>query len=260
MKSILIQANAKINLNLKILGKRPDSYHNIESTFQSIDLADFLLFEKSKKDCFSGSIICPESENIILRAKRILEKELKRKLPCRIHLQKVIPIAAGLGGGSTDAAATLIALNKLYNLRLSLKELGEIGIRVGSDVPFFFYGGTCRIEGIGELVTSIKLRVPKFFVLSRPHKRVETKAIYNLYDKTGKSFLEINREICPEIKKAEKCFLKFNLKPKLSGSGPTIFCGTNNYKLAKKIAENFKNFNGDIFICHPQNKGLNILK
>jgi len=259
MKSILIQANAKINLNLKILGKRPDGYHNIESTFQSIDLADFVSIEKAK-NYFSGGIICPESENIILKAKNLLEKTVKKELPCQIHLQKVIPISAGLGGGSTDAAAILVGLNFLYNLNLNKRELAEIGIKIGADVPFFLCGGTCQVGGRGERIKPIKIRVSKFFVLFRPHKRIETKMMYELYDRTSKSFLEINREICPEIKKLEKYFSKFNLKPRLSGSGPTLFIQTNSCKLAKKVAEGYPNFNGDIFICRPQNKGLNILK
>lgn len=259
MATILIQANAKINLDLKILGKRLDGYHEIESTFQSIDLSDFLLFEKSRKDYFTGGIICPESENIILKAKKILEKALNKKSPCQIHLQKLIPIAAGLGGGSADAAATLVALNKLYNLNLSREELVKIGVKAGADVPFFFYGGTCKVKGIGEKVATIKQKLPKFFVLFRPHKRVETKKVFELYDKSGKSFLEINREICPEIKNLEKYFSKFKLKPGLSGSGPTMFCGVNNYKLAQKVAEGYPIFNGDIFICRPTNKAINIL-
>jgi len=259
MKFLLIQANAKLNLDFKILGKRADGYHLIESTFQSIDLSDFLLFEKSKKDSFTGTIIYPEEENIIFKAKQTLEKTLNKKLPCQIHLQKSIPIAAGLGGGSADAAATLTALNLLYNLKLSKKELVEVGVKIGADVPFFFYGGTCQVRGIGGKVNPIKIKLPKFFLLFRPHKRMETKKMYELYDKTGKNFLELAREICPEINKIEKYFSKFKLKPKLSGSGPTMFWGTNNYKLAKKISENYKNFNGDIFISHPQNKALKIL-
>jgi len=271
MESILIQANAKINLDLKIAGKRPDGYHLIESLFQSIDLSDFLLFEKSKNDNLTGAIIRPssppkknlvgdKSQNIIFKAKKILEKTLKKNLPCRIHLQKTIPIAAGLGGGSADATATILALNLLFNLNLSRKELMEIGIKVGADAPFFFYGGTCKVEGIGEKVTPVSQKISKFFVLFRPHKRIETQKMYELYDKTGKSFLEINREVCPEIKKIEKYFSKFKLKPRLSGSGPTMFCGTNNYKLAKRVVEGYKNFNGDIFICRPQKKALNIVE
>lgn len=259
MDSVLIQANAKINLNLKILGKRANGYHLIKSTFQSIDLSDFLLFEKSKSDQFTGTVIYPESQNIILKAKETLEKTLRKPLPCQIHLQKSIPIAAGLGGGSADAAATLAGLNLLYNLKLSKKDLVEIGIKVGADVPFFFYGGTCEVEGIGEKVTSVKQKLPKFFLIFRPHKRLETKKMYEFYDKTGKNFLEIARKICPKIKKLEKYLNNFKLKPKLSGSGPTIFCGVNTYKLAKEISEGYQDFNGDIFICHPVNKSLIII-
>jgi len=259
MGTILIQASAKLNLDLKILGKRPDGYHEIESTFQSIDLSDFLLFEKSRKDYFTGGIICSESENIILKAKKILEKALNKKLPCQIHLQKLIPIAAGLGGGSADAAATLVALNKLYNLNLSREELVKIGVKVGADVPFFFYGGTCKVKGIGEKVATIKQKLPKFFVLFRPHKRIETKKMYELYDKTGKNFLALAKEICPEAEKLEKYLNRFKIKPKLTGKGPTMFCGVNSYKLAKEITENYPDFNGDIFICRPQKKALKIL-
>ena len=260
MDTILIQVSAKLNLDLKILGKRLDGYHQIESTFQSIDLSDFLFLEKSKKDNFTGAIICPEVENIIFKAKKSLEENLKKSLPCQIHLQKSIPIAAGLGGGSADAAATLVGLNFLYNLKLSKKELGKIGVKVGADLPFFFYGGTCKVEGIGEKITPVKRSLPKLFLLFRPHKRLETKMMYELYDKTGKNFLALARESCPEIERIEKHLNDFGFKPKLSGSGPTMFCGVNDYKLAKEIIENYQDFNGDIFICRPENKAIKILK
>lgn len=259
MKSILIQTNAKINLNFKISGKRPDGYHNIESTFQSIDLADFVSIEKAK-NYFSGGIICPEPENIILKAKNLLEKTVKKELPCQIHLQKVIPISAGLGGGSADAAATLIGLNLLYNLDLNKGKLAKIGIKIGADVPFFLYGGTCQVSGRGERIKPIKIRVPKFFVLFRPHKRIETKMMYKLHDKTGKDFLTICESICPDIKKLKKYFGKFGLEPHLSGSGPTVFCQVNDYQLVKKITEGYPQFNGDIFICHPQKEAVKIVR
>lgn len=265
MKSILIQANAKINLDFKILKKRPDGYHDIESVFQSIDLADFILIEKSK-NYFSGGIICNDSQNIILKAKNLLEKTIKRKLPCSIHLQKVIPISAGLGGGSADAGATLVGLNLLYNLKLTNKELAEIAIKVGADVPFFLYGGTCLVNGVGEKIKSIKMEKTrplagkaKIFVLFRPHKRIETKMMYDLYDKTGKDFLTLCEDICPEIKTMKQYFNKFGLRLYLSGSGPTVFCNVNDSRLAKKIAEGYPKFNGDIFICHPQNNAIKII-
>jgi len=259
MQSILVQANAKLNLDLEIGEKRTDGYHLIKSTFQSIDLSDFLLFEKARKDSLTGAIICKEAENIILKAKRILEKELNKKLPCRIHLQKTIPVAAGLGGGSADAAATLYALNLLYKLNLNKKEMAAIGAIIGADVPFFFFGGTCRCEGIGEKITPVKKSLPKFFILFHPLKKIETKKMYKLHDKTGKNFFLLAKELCPEIRKIEKYFSRFKLKLKMSGSGPTTFCGVNSYSLAKKIIEKYPGFNGGIFICRPQKEALKTL-
>lgn len=259
MDTILIQANAKLNLDLKIVGRRPDGYHLIESTFQSINLSDFLLFEKSKKNSLTGAITCPESEDIILKAKKLLEKTLNKRLSCHIHIQKTIPIAAGLGGGSADAAATLTALNLLYRLNLSKKKLIEIGVKIGADLPFFFYGGTCKVKGIGEIITPTRQKIPKVFIVFRPHKRIETKKMYEFYDSTGKDFFSLAKEICPDIEKLEEHFSKFNLKLKMSGSGPTVFSGTNDYNLAEKVIKSYQNFNGDIFICHPQNKALKVL-
>jgi 4-diphosphocytidyl-2-C-methyl-D-erythritol kinase len=259
MKTVLIRAKAKINLDFKILGKFPNGFHRIESTFQSVDLSDFLFLEKAEKDELTGSIICPFKQNIILKAKQALEKDLRKSLPCKIHLQKSIPVAAGLGGGSADAAAVLFGLNRLYNLNLSSKELAKIGFKTGSDLPFFFYGGTCRVEGSGQKISKVKKKLPAFFILFRPHKRIETKKVYSLYDRKGKSFLEINRKICPDVKKVEKYFSGFNLKASLSGSGPTMFCRAESFNLAKKIAEGYPDFNGDIFICRPQKKALEVI-
>jgi 4-diphosphocytidyl-2-C-methyl-D-erythritol kinase len=260
MESILVQANAKINLDLKILKKRRNGFHLIESIFQSINLADFLFIEKSKQNELSGAKICPDSQNIILKTKQGLEGFCSKRLACRIHLQKTIPIAAGLGGGSADAAAVLFGLNELYNLNLSQGQLVKIGAKIGSDIPFFFYGGTCKVKGLGEKIEPIKKKLPEFFILFRPHKRIETKKMYELYDKTGKDFLSLAKEICPEIKKLEKYFSQFKLKLKMSGSGPSVFCQVSNYQSAKKIVENYSGFNGDIFICRPENKALKIIK
>ncbi|MFC1629720.1 4-(cytidine 5'-diphospho)-2-C-methyl-D-erythritol kinase [Patescibacteria group bacterium] len=259
--SILIQANAKLNLGLKILEKLPTGYHRIESVFQSVDLADFLYLKKSDKNTLTGAIVCPESENIIFKSKRILEDSLGKKLPCEIHLHKTIPISAGLGGGSADAAAILMGLNLLYGLELSQKNLAEIGIKAGSDVPFFFYGGTCKVGGTGEIITPTNQEVSKFFVIFRPHKRIETKKMYELHDQTGKDFLALNKEICPAVAEIENYIDNFKIERKgLSGSGPTFFCGINDSNLAKEIAEGLENFNGDIFICHPADKALNYTK
>lgn len=260
MISLLVRANAKINLNFQIVNKLPSGLHQIKSDFQSIDLADFLLFEKASKNQFTGAIVCPEAQNIILKAQKRLARAVKKNLSCRIHLHKTIPIAAGLGGGSADAAATLFALNKIYHLDLSLRQLAEIGIKIGADVPFFFHGGTCRVEGVGEKIKPIQKKLPRFFVLFRPHKRLQTSQMYERYDQTKKSFFALAKELCPEIKILEKRLKKFSVKNlSLSGSGPTVFCAANDYDLAKKISESYPQFDGDIFICRPQAKGLEIV-
>lgn len=258
---MIIQANAKLNLTLKILGRLPNGYHQIESLMQSIDLADFLQFKKTDKTQLTGSYICSNSQNLIIKAQKVIEKEIGKKLPCQIHLQKTIPISAGLGGGSADAAAVLLALNKLYKLSLSRKELVKLAVKIGADVPFFLYGGTCKVRGIGEKVTPTKKRISNFYIVARPHKRIETKTMYELYDKTGKNFLELAKKVCPPAGKLYNYFKKF--KPQelnLSGSGPSVFCGVGSYETVKKITEGIKSFNGDIFICRPQNKAIKIIE
>lgn len=255
----VIQANAKINLDFKILGRRSDGYHAIESTFQSINVADFISMEKAP-NYFSGAIVCHQSENTVFRAKNLLEQLVRKKLPCHIHIQKAIPISAGLGGGSADAAATLFGLNLLYELNVSMESLAKIGMKIGSDVPFFLYGGTCFVSGIGEIVKPITVnKKSKFFVLFRPHKRVSTKMMYELHDKTGKDFLTLCETICPEIKNLKKYFNKFSLELFLSGSGPTVFCQMNRYSLAREVSEGYPEFNGDIYICQTQNEALKVI-
>jgi 4-diphosphocytidyl-2C-methyl-D-erythritol kinase len=239
---ILVEANAKINLELKILGKRADGYHNIESVFQSINLSDFLVFEKAQKDEFSGAINCPPEEELILRAKNILEEFVGKKLPCQIHLHKVIPIAAGLGGGSADAAATLLALNKLFKLGLSQKELIKIAVKIAADVPVFIVGGTCQVFQPGEKINPIKRKISDYLVIFRPHKRLDTPKMYQLHDETGKTFFELAKEICPDIEILEKKIKKFNIQEfGLSGKGPTIFCGIGDYDLLKKFPSATRN-------------------
>jgi len=259
MNSLLIQANAKINLEFEILDKKTDGYHNIKSVFQSINISDFILIERGH-DFISGNIVCPDSKNIILKAKNTLEETINEKIPCRIHLHKGIPVAAGLGGGSADAAAILIGLDHLYSLGLNQKNLSEIAVKIGADVPFFIHGGTCLVSGIGEKMTPVNRNLPKTFVIFRPHQRIETETMYKLHDQSGKDFHAICREICPEIERLENYLKKFDQIPRLSGSGPTMFIGIDDLNLAKRISEEYYNFNGDIFIAFPQNEAIKIIE
>lgn len=263
-KEIKINAYAKINLDFKILKKLSNNYHKIKSTFQAIDLYDTLKISKEKSGFkLTGSVICPISLNIITKAKNILEKYVKRKLPCKIHLIKAIPISAGLGGGSSDAAATIIGLNKIYKLNLNLEELKKIALEVGCDVPFFVSNiGTALVGGIGEEIKPVSKDISKIFVLARPHKRIKTSQIYREHDKTGKNFFEIVSDICLEVKELNNYFSKITSKCGMSGSGPTVFAGFDSYDKATKAIKNFgiEKFDGDFFICKPTIKTYNILK
>ena len=149
-------APAKINWTLEVLGKRDDGYHEIRSVMQTIDLCDELQTElavESIYETMDGEALA--SDDLIVRAARALEERVGRELPARIRVDKRIPVASGLGGGSSDAAAVLRLLNGLHGLGISQEEMASIGATVGSDVPFFVYGGTALVEGRGERVTPI---------------------------------------------------------------------------------------------------------
>lgn len=260
---IVIKAYAKINLSLEILERLVNGYHKIRSIFQAINLYDFITISKEERDFYlTGSIICPQKENLITKAKETLENFINRKLPCRIHIIKNIPISAGLGGGSSDAAATLVGLNKLYSLNLNSKQVMEIGLKVGSDVPFFVSNiGTALVEGVGEKMKPIKRKLSKFYVLARPHKRIATSKMYQLFDDRKKNFFELAQEICPSVKGLSAYFSSVSNECDMSGSGPTIFAGFDSYNKAMKAIENFgiEKFDGDFFICKPSTRTYEIM-
>ena len=149
-------APAKVNWTLEVLGRRQDGYHEIRSVMQTIDLCDELSAELSDSPVFETAKGEPlADDDLIVRAARALEGGVGRALPVRIRVTKRIPVASGLGGGSSDAAAVLRLLNRLHQLELSDEELATVGAAVGSDVPFFVYGGTALVEGRGERVTPL---------------------------------------------------------------------------------------------------------
>lgn len=153
---VVESAYAKINLTLEIIGKRRDGYHNLASVMQTVDLSDDVVISDSDMltvDCDDESI--PPDINLAGKAAQVLADEVDRRSEARIVIRKRIPVSGGLGGGSTDAAAVLRGLNKLWNLGLSLDELTEIASNIGSDVPFLVRGGTSLVQGRGEEVTSI---------------------------------------------------------------------------------------------------------
>lgn len=166
-----LAAPAKLNLFLHVVGKRPDGYHLLQSVFVLIDWADTLHVESradgqlSRHDVLGGDL---PADDLCLRAARLLQAETGCQLGADIHLEKRLPAGAGMGGGSSDAATTLLALNRLWDLRLPLPRLLELGLKLGADVPFFLGGGPALVEGIGEILHPLALPEQRFAVIKGP--------------------------------------------------------------------------------------------
>ncbi|MCD6418641.1 4-(cytidine 5'-diphospho)-2-C-methyl-D-erythritol kinase [bacterium] len=178
---ISIKSPAKVNLCLKILGERSDGYHDIFSVMQAVNLFDEIVIEKSKKFSTSVSGIKISGKNIVDVAYEKLCEFLGWKPEVSVRILKKIPVGAGLGGGSSNAAFFLMGMNKLFNLRLSVRQLMKIGASVGSDVPFFFSGGSAIVRGRGEIVESIELPTNYYIVLIAPDFPINTKWAYSQF-------------------------------------------------------------------------------
>ncbi len=181
---LTVYAPAKVNLVLEVLGKDND-YHRISSIVQSIDLCDVLSFEPDEEICLECAEPSLKHDNLVTRAAILLKESTKCTLGARIELRKHIPWGVGLGGGSSDAAASLLALNELWGLRLSLSELVSLASKLGSDVPFFIRRGTALVEGKGEKVTPLPSLPATWFVLLVP-------PVPRILDKTKQMYGRLN--------------------------------------------------------------------
>jgi len=178
---ISLKAPAKINLFLEILGKRDDGYHEIETVMQEIDLVDNLQFEEIRKGVrlkCSDKNIPSDENNLVCKAANLILNECGIKKGVLISLEKNIPVGAGLGGGSSDAAATLKALNLLWKIGLNDAELMEFAARLGSDIPFFIKGKTSLCRGRGEKITPIEVERELNYLVIYPHINISTSTIY----------------------------------------------------------------------------------
>ena len=177
---IALEAFAKVNRSLVVLGRRPDGYHEIDTLFQTIDLSDEIRFEEDRSLSLSaGGIDLPEGgENLVVRAAHALSEHAGVVRGARIRLWKRIPVGAGLGGGSADAAATLLGLNALWRLERSADDLCAIAATVGSDVPFFLHGGRARGTGRGERIEPLPDRASECLVLFLPPFGMATPEVY----------------------------------------------------------------------------------
>jgi 4-diphosphocytidyl-2-C-methyl-D-erythritol kinase len=178
---IILKAPAKINLFLEIKNKREDDYHELESIMQTVNLYDELSFELTDKNIFlecNSKTLPTNSTNIVYKAARAFHDYFKIDKGIKIYLKKTIPMGAGLGGGSSDAAATLVALAKLYNVKTNKKELEQIATKLGADVSFFLTGGTALCEGIGDIISPLKTIKNLNVILVNPGFVINTASIY----------------------------------------------------------------------------------
>lgn len=236
---------AKVNLFLLVVGKRPDGYHDLASLFQTITLGDTLEYELSDKDVLTCTdpTLPTDASNLVLKAASLFRSKTGIKIGLKINLDKKIPSQAGLGGGSSNAASTLWAFNKLTGCPASVKELQQWGGEIGSDVPFFFSEGTALCEGRGEKVHPLPSLESAPFWIAKPKSGCSTPAVFkrlrldemhqpqlvieNLLDPISyHNDLEIPAfEINPELKKLKEILLKSGFQTVLmTGSGSAFFC------------------------------------
>jgi 4-diphosphocytidyl-2-C-methyl-D-erythritol kinase len=251
---LLVKAPAKINLSLDVLYKRPDGFHEVEMIMTTIDLADrveLTLLEQDKIHILSHNRYVPDDQrNLAFQAAQLLKDRYQVKKGVQITIEKTIPVAAGLAGGSSDAAATLRGLNRLWELGLTLDELANLGSEIGSDVSFCVYGGTALARGRGEMITDLPAPPTCWVILAKPFIGVSTAEVYRRLDLNGMEHPNINemvkaienndyQSVCdtvgnvledvtlklhPEVAQIKEQMKRFGADAVLmSGSGPTVF-------------------------------------
>ena len=181
-----MKAYAKINIALDAIGKREDNYHLLRMIMQTVDLYDVIDIEKSNDSSISISCnkhyVPTDERNLAYKAAVLFRENFNIKDGVKISIKKNIPVAAGMAGGSTNAAAVLVIMNKLFNVNASLEELKELGLKIGADVPYCIEGGTALCEGIGEVITPLKPFENKILVVLKPNFGVSTKEVYTNLD------------------------------------------------------------------------------
>ena len=186
MDSIRLKARAKINLGLDVLGKREDGYHEVRMVMQTIGIYDRLILTKIPEEeirITSNLAFLPVNENnLIYKAIKLLKDEYHFPGGVSVDLNKFIPVAAGMAGGSTDAASTMFGVNRLFGLNLSMGKMMELGVRLGADVPYCVMGGTALAEGIGEKLTPLAPAPDCYVLVAKPDINVSTKYVYEHLD------------------------------------------------------------------------------
>lgn len=271
MNEILISNPAKINLYLDVLGKRPDGYHELQMIMQRISLYDDIYVSKTNSGievtCDKAHIPTGE-KNIAYKAAKVFKDKFGIKEGVRVHIKKMIPDGAGLGGGSADASAVLMAMNEIFDVHLKKKDLIDIGRMVGADVPFGLFNGTALAEGIGENLTGVKINTRPYVVLVKPEFSISTASVYSRYmvnkrpeqycvegmikalengdvNEIGKNLYNsletVSCKDFPEIDDIKRKLIELGAKGSLmSGSGSAVFGIFDDKELADKSFSLFK--------------------
>jgi 4-diphosphocytidyl-2-C-methyl-D-erythritol kinase len=286
MADLRLKSYAKINLSLRVLGIREDLFHEIDSLMQSVSLYDEISLEKRERGI---DVMCDDpdvprgAENISSKAARAFLDFVKIDGGVGIGIKKSIPLASGLAGGSSNAAATLIGLDRLFNTGLSKVQLSSLGEGVGSDVPFCLVGGRCRVRGRGEIISGLPILPKMHFVLVVPDVRISTKWAYEEFDRwsvkargglkpraapADESLPETMRNDFeeaislkhPVVGEVKRDLLGAGaLSASLSGSGPSVFGLASDEGSAQKISREMKNKYPRVYVVSNVNEGVRVI-
>lgn len=280
---ITLKAPAKINLFLEITGKRQDGYHNLESIMQTVSLYDELTAEDSEDDCIilecSDKNLPADETNIVYKAAKALKEHFKIDRGAKIFLKKEIPMGAGLGGGSSDAAAALKALTELWGIKAEKRVLERIAAKLGADVPFFLTGGTAFCQGIGDQITPLPdiAKVP--IILVNPGFGVSTPSVYKKVKFPLTNIIKIhtiNKLICdgsfneknafkhcfnrledyvfpsyPEIAEIKSVLTDLGCASLMSGSGATVFGIFGSESQSETMNSKLQEYNWTTWLVYP---------
>ena len=265
-------APAKLNLFLHITGRRDDGYHLLQSVFMLIDWCDTLHFDVRDDGLITREdlTLALPADDLVTRAARALQQASGTTLGAHIAIEKHIPAQAGMGGGSSDAATTLLALNRLWGLNWPLPKLMPLGLTLGADVPFFMGGHNAWVEGIGEKITPIQLPASRFVVV-KPNAGLETAKIFrhpelqratetatmpvfavNPYGFGRNDLQPVAQALCPEITEALQWLGSFGLSPRMTGSGSAVFAQLQNGVLIDSAPHHWQMRICSNMAVHPQ--------
>ncbi|WP_075620347.1 4-(cytidine 5'-diphospho)-2-C-methyl-D-erythritol kinase [Paenisporosarcina indica] len=276
---LYVKAPAKINLTLDVLGKREDGYHEVEMIMTTVDLADRIGLE-SRNDgqirIISADRFVPDDHrNLAYQAAKLLKDTYGIKKGVSITLEKKIPVAAGLAGGSSDAAATLKGLNELWKLKLTVDQLAEHGAKIGSDVSFCVYGGTALATGRGEQIQELTAPPNCWIILAKPSIGVSTADVYGglklhevihpdtkamiraiqekdyelMCESMGNALESVTLKLHPEVSTIKEQMTKFGADAVLmSGSGPTVFGVVQHESRVNRIYNGLRGFCDEVYV------------